>query len=131
MKRLLIISAVIEALIGASLLVLPAFTASMLLGVPLNSPAGFVAARIGGAALGALAIACWNARKGERTGPGMGVVAAMLFYNFAAVAVLVWAGIRLDLWSPLLWPTILLHLALGTWCAVGIWLTQSQTAEQH
>ena len=131
MKLLLSISAVMEAMIGVSLLVLPAFTASTLLGVPLDNPAGLVAARVAGAALGGLAVACWNARDGERTGPVMGVVAAMLFYNFAAGAVLVWAGLRLELRSPLLWPTILLHLALGVWCAVSLWATQRQTANQQ
>ncbi len=127
MKLLLIISALIEAAVGTSMLILPAFTASMLLGVPLDTPAGLVAARIAGAGLGALAIACWNAKDGERSGPAMGVVAAMLFYNFAAVAVLVWAGIRLELRSPLLWPTIVLHLALGVWCTLSLWITQRRS----
>ena len=35
-----------------------------------------------------------------------GVVEALLFYNFAAAIVLVYAGIRLDLRSALLWPAI-------------------------
>ena len=116
MKLLLIISAVIEAAVGVSLLVLPAFTTSSLLGAPIDTPIGFVAGRIAGAGLLALGIACWNARAGERDGAAKGVVIAMLFYNFAAVAVLVWAGIRLGLLGPLLWPTIVLHLALGVWC---------------
>lgn len=116
MKLLLMISAVIEAATGASLLLLPAFTASSLLGVPIDTASGIVAARIAGAALLALGIACWNARRGDRDGAANGVVIAMLFYNLAAVAVLVYAGIRLGLLGPLLWPTILLHLALGVWC---------------
>ena len=129
MKLLLIISAVFEALVGASLLILPTFTTSTLLGVALDSPAGFVAARIAGAALVALAIACWNARDGERAGPALGVVTAMLFYNFAALAVLVWAGIRLELRSPMLWPTIVLHLALGVWCLISVRFSKRQTTE--
>ena len=129
MKLLLIISAVIEAAIGASLLVLPAFTASSLLGVPLDTPPGLVAGRIAGAALGALGIACWNARNGEREGPGKGVVAAMLFYNFAAVMVLVYAGIGLELRGPLLWPTIVLHFVLAAWCLVSLWFTQRRSVD--
>ena len=113
------ISAVIEAATGASLLLVPAFTASSLLGAPIDTPTGFVAGRIAGAALLALGIACWNARGGDNVGPAKGVVIAMLFYNFAAIAVLVWAGIRLGLIGPLLWPTIVLHLALGVWCVIA------------
>ena len=124
MKLLLIISAVIEGAVGASLLILPGFTASNLLGVPLNTPAGLVAGRIAGAALGALGIACWNARNGKREELANGVVVALLFYNFAAVMVLVHAGIRLRLLGTLLWPTIVLHLALGVWCVVSFWSNQ-------
>ena len=129
MKLLLIISAVFEALIGASLLVLPAFTTSTLLGAALDSPVGFVDARVAGAALVALAIACWNARDGERAGPAPGVASAMLFYNPTALAVLVWAGIRLELRSPMLWPTIVLHLALAVWCLISVRFAKKQTTE--
>ncbi len=127
MKLLLIISAVFEAAVGISLLILPAFTAATLLGASLDTPAGLVAARIAGAALIGLAIACWNARDGERTSPAKGVVIAMLFYNLAAVAILVWAGIRLELHSPMLWPTIVMHLALGAWCLVSLWYGQRKS----
>ena len=126
MKLLLIISAVTEAAIGASLLILPAVTASTLLGVPLNTAGGVVAARIGGAALISLGIACWSAKDGELSGPMRGVVVAMLFYNLSAVAVLVWGGIRLELRSPLLWPTIAIHLGLAVWCTVSLWHSQGR-----
>jgi len=120
MKLLLITSAVVEAVVGVSLLTLPAFTASTLLGMPLDTPAGSVAARIAGAALISIGIACWNARNKERQGPAKGVVAALLFYNLAAVAVLVYAAIAVGSSSPLLWPTIVLHFALAAWCALSL-----------
>ena len=124
MKLLLMITAVLEAAAGLGLLVMPTVGVSLLLGVPLDTPAGLVAARIAGAALVALAIACWQARNGERGSPSTGVVEAMLFYNFAATIVLVYAGIRLDLHSALLWPAILLHFCLGVWCLLNLWLTR-------
>lgn len=111
------------------MLLMPAFFASSLFGAPIDTPTGFAAGRIAGAALLALGIACWNARDGERNGPAAGVVVAILFYNFAAVAVLVWAGIRLGLLGPLLWPTILLHLALGLWCGLIVWRAQSKSVD--
>lgn len=124
MKLLLIVSAVIEMAAGIALLVLPTLTVSMLLGVPLDTPAGLVAGRIAGAALIGLAIACWQARNGERGSPATGVVHAILFYNFAATAALVYAGVRLQLHSALLWPAIILHVGLGSWCLLDLWITR-------
>jgi len=124
MKLLLIIAAVIEAGAGLGLLLIPTVAVSTLLGVPLDTPTGFVAGRIAGAALVALAIACWRARNGERGSPATGVVEAMSFYNFAGAIVLVYAGTRLDLRSALLWPAIVLHLGLGAWCVSNLWFTR-------
>lgn len=117
------VTAVLEAATGLALLVMPSAAVSILLGGPLDTPTGLVAARIAGAALVALAIACWQARNGERGSPARGVVEAMLFYNFAAAIVLVYAGIRLDLRSAILWPAIVLHLGLGAWCLLNLWST--------
>ena len=121
MKLLLILVAGIEASAGLALLLIPNVAVSMLLGVPLDAATGLVAARIAGAALAALAIACWQARNGERGSPAIGIIEAMSFYNIAAAMVLVYAGIRLDLPSALLWPVIVLHLGLGAWCVLRIW----------
>lgn len=128
MKLLLIISAVLEGAVGLALLVIPTVVVSMLLGAPLDTPAGLVAARLAGAALVALAIACWQARNGERGDAATGVVQAMLFYNLAATMVLVYGGIRLELSSALLWPTIVLHLGLGAWCLLKLWFTRRKVS---
>ena len=124
MKLLLTIAAVIEAGAGLTLLLMPSLATSALLGTALNTPTGLVAARIAGAALVALAIACWQARNGERGNPATGVVEAMLFYNFATAMVLMYADIRLNLRSALLWPAIVLHLGLGIWCVSNLWFTR-------
>jgi hypothetical protein len=131
MKLLLIIAAVIEAGAGLTLLVMPGVGTSALLGAPLDIPTGLVAARIAGAALVALAIACWQARNGERGSPATGVVQAMSFYNFAGAMVLVYAGTRLDLRSALLWPAIVLHLGLGVWCVVNLWFTRRKLSRSE
>lgn len=124
MKLLLIIAAVLEAVTGLTLLLIPTVAVSALLGVPLDTPTGLVAGRIAGAALVALAIACWQARNGERGSPAIGVVEAMSFYNFAGAIVLVYAGTRLELRSALLWPAIVLHLGLGAWCVLQFWFSR-------
>ena len=124
MKLLLIITAIVEGATGVALLLIPAVAVSMLLGAPLETPAGLVAGRIGGAAIIGLAIDCWQARNGARGSPATGVVEAMLFYNFAAALVLAYAGIRLELRSALLWPAIVFHLVLGAWCLLNLRLTR-------
>jgi hypothetical protein len=130
-KLLLIIAAVLEVGAGLTLLLIPTVAVSALLGAPLDTPAGLAAARIAGAALVALAIACWQARNGERGSPATGVVEAMSFYNFAAAMVLVYAGIRLDLRSALLWPAIVLHLGLGACCVSNLWFTRRKLSRSE
>jgi hypothetical protein len=129
MKLLLMLTAVLEAATGLALLLMPSATVTLLLGVPLDTPAGLVAGRIAGAALVALAVACWQAKDGERGSTSMAVVEAMLVYNFATTVVLAYAGIRLQLHSELLWPTIVLHLGLGVWCLLSLWSTRRKLAK--
>ena len=131
MKLLLIIASVIEAVAGVALLLIPTVAVSMLLGVPLDTSTGLVAARIAGAALVALAIACWQARNGERGSQAIGVIEAMSFYNFAAALVLVYAGIHLELRSALLWPAIVLHLGLGAWCVLNLWFSRRKISRSE
>jgi len=131
MKLLLLLAAVIEAGAGLALLLIPTVAVSALVGAPLNTPTGLVAARIAGAALAALAIVCWQARNGERGSPAIGVIEAMSFYNFAAALVLVYAGIHLELRSALLWPTIVLHLGLGAWCVMTLWFSRRKISRSE
>src|SRR6478736_1725231 len=67
MKTLQTVTAVIEAGAGLALLGVPSFTASLLFGTPLYSPAAVSLARVGGAAILALAIICWLARYDARS----------------------------------------------------------------
>ena len=127
-KILLLVFALVEAATGLALLVMPAVAASLLLGAPLDTPAGLVVGRIAGAALLSLAIVCWQLSNGERGGVATGVVSAILFYNAAAAAILVYAGVRLKLQSTLLWPAIVLHWFLAAWCLVNLWLTRRKQA---
>ena len=131
MRLLLIIAAVLEAGAGLALLLMPTVAVSMLLGAPLDTPTGLVAARVAGAALVALAVACWRARNGDRGSPAAGVVEAMLVYNFAATVVLVYAGLRLEMNGSLLWPAIVLHLCLGGWCILNRWFTRRKLSRSE
>jgi hypothetical protein len=116
MKSLLIVTAAAETATGLALLGLPLLVVSLLLGGSLDTPAALVVARVTGAALLSLGVACWLARNDEKSRAAAGLVAAMLLYNVAAVAVLVHAGVGLGLPGIGLWPTVVLHAALAVWC---------------
>ncbi len=117
-KHLFITTAILEIPTGVGLVVSPSMVASVLLGVPLDTPAGQVIGRIGGVALVALGVACWVARREAWSRSVVGVVLAMLVYNFGAVAILAHAGIGWGLAGIGLWPGVMLHTLLGIWCAV-------------
>jgi hypothetical protein len=115
---LLTITAVIEAAAGVALLVAPALTASLLVGGTLDTPTGSAVGRVAGAALIGLGVACWRARHDESSGAATGVVAAMLSYNLAAVAILAYAGLGEGAAGILLWPAVILHAVQAGWCIV-------------
>jgi hypothetical protein len=109
-------TAVIEVGAGLALLGLPSATASLLLGTPLDSAAAVSLARVGGAAILALAIVCWLARRDAHSPASRGLVVAMGFYNITVAAVLAFAGFGQGLHGMLLWPAVGFHVAMGVWC---------------
>ena len=115
MKKLLVITAVIEAATGLGLLAVPSVVAQVLLGASLDAPAAVTVARVAGAGLLALGLACWLARD-----DGRGLVVAMLFYNVVATAVLAYAAVGLVLSGIGLWPAVGLHTVLAGWCAAAL-----------
>lgn len=120
MKVLLTTMAIIEAAPGVALLVLPAVVAGLLLGASLDVPASLTVARVAGAALLSLAVACWLARNDEWSRAAKGLVVAMLLYNIFAVAVLAFAGISLLLVGVALWPAVVLHVVMAVWCLASL-----------
>jgi hypothetical protein len=120
MKILLTVTAVIEAGAGLALLTVPSITASLLLGTPLDSPAAVSLARVGGAAILALAIVCWLASRDAQSPASRGLIFAMVFYNFAVAAVLAFASLVDGLHGVLLWPAVVFHLTMGAWCIASL-----------
>jgi len=117
MKALHTVTAVAEVGAGLALLACPSATVTLLVGAPLETPAALSVARIGGAALLALGVACWLSRDDTQSRAARGLVAAMLLYNVAAAAVLAFAGISFGMHGVALWPAVVLHALLAVWCA--------------
>ena len=115
-RKLLIVTALLETPVGVVFLFSPALIVPFLLGVSIDAPAAFVMARMFGAALLSLASACWLARDDGPSRARQGLVAALVLYNGAAVAVLVNAGVGMGLAGALTWPSVALHAGLTVWC---------------
>ncbi len=115
MKSLLATSAIVEAGTGFASLIVPSVLTQLLLGAPLEGPVALTVARIGGAGLLTIGLACWLAR--DR---GHALVVAMLVYNVLAVAILSYAAVGLALSGIGLWPAVGLHTLLAGWCAAAL-----------
>ena len=113
--KLLTASAVLEAATGVALLASPSIPVSLLLGAALDA-SGSAVARVAGAALLSIAVACWLARTHGESPAGRALVVAMLVYNAAVIAVLAHAALGLGATGLLLWPAVGLHTALAAWC---------------
>jgi uncharacterized membrane protein YdjX (TVP38/TMEM64 family) len=117
-KNLLILTAVLEAGTGFALLAIPSMVAALLLGTSLDSPAGLAVARVAGVALLALGVACWLARHDWQSRAAKGLVGAMVLYNAAIAAVLVYAFIGGELSGIGLWPVVVVHALMTIWCVM-------------
>jgi hypothetical protein len=116
MKILQIASALIELGAGLALLSYPSVAVAFLIGAPLDGPAGSTAARVCGAALLTLGVACWLARGDTQSRAASGLVAAMLLYDVAIAAILAFAAIGNGLYGVALWPAVILHTVMSVWC---------------
>jgi len=116
MSRLLKLSALLEATTGLGLIAVPSVVVRLLLGSPLDASAAVTLGRVAGVALLALGVACWLARADTLRRTARGLLAAMLLYNVAVVALLAYSGIGLGLRGLALWPAVILHAVMAVWC---------------
>jgi hypothetical protein len=113
---LLIVTALGEGGTGLLLLVWPSVLLALLLGVDQASPETFACARIAGAALVAIGVACWLGRTDHSHAAQRGLLLGVLTYDLLAAGVLAYTGWFLSLAGIALWPAVVLHAALAVWC---------------
>jgi hypothetical protein len=118
MKRLLGLTAIIEASTGLALIIVPSLVGRLLFGAEFTGVAN-PAARVTGIALLALGVACW---------PGSTAFCGMLTYSALATLYLLYL-IRGEWIGPLLWPVVAVHGILTVLLA-WTWF-KSQKPEQN
>lgn len=116
MKYLLFVTAIIELGAGLALLCIPSAAVAAVFGSPLTGTSGVAIARLGGAAILALSIACLFTSRDTLSPAARGVAAAMTLYNLGAVLVLGASGVLSPPPGFLLWPGVALHVGMTAWC---------------
>jgi hypothetical protein len=112
LRLLLLISGGLELLVGLLALIVPATVVSVLLGGSVD-PIASVLARLYGAGVFALGLACLKARHDVASPAGLAVSLGMTSYNLLAAAVIIWAAAGLSPGGPLLWAAGISHAVLG------------------
>jgi len=118
MRKLLRVTAVVEAGTSVAALLVPRMVVALLFGPASATQLELVLARFIGAALLSLGMACWWAAEDPESRAAEAVVKAMLLYDVAAAVLLFYAGAS-GLTGIVLWPAIVLHSAMAVWCMLG------------
>lgn len=114
-RRLFITTAVGEGVTGALLLLIPSVVLRLLFGMESAGDETTIVARLAGAALLTIGLMCW-ANRSEQGSSRDGLLLAILIYDIAAGAILIYAGVALRRVGLALWPAVILHAALAVWC---------------
>jgi hypothetical protein len=121
-QSLLRLGSVVETATGALLLVTPALVVQLLLGTGLSAYAMPVA-RVAGAGLLGLGLACWPASTGKGARPAL---RGLLAYNLLVSVYLTLIAVRHHAGGPLLWPAVVFH-ALVALLLVWTWRAETHT----
>jgi hypothetical protein len=119
-RILLIVTALVEAPTGLCLLAVPQLPFAFLFGSTQPAPEALLVGRIAGAALFAIGVASWLARRDSHSQAQLGLLTGMLIYNTTVAAILVLSATVSKFVGPGLWPGVLLHTALGIWCLAAL-----------
>jgi hypothetical protein len=116
--HLFLVTAILEMGTGLLLLFVPAVPLALLLGVGEAAAEALLVARVAGAALLAIGVASWSARKGGPNAAQIGLLIGILIYDGAAATLLAYAGLGPGMAGIALWPAVVIHAALAVWCVL-------------
>jgi hypothetical protein len=112
LRLLLTLCGGLEILAGLTAMIAPGPLLSLLLGGPGDAVA-LVLARLFGAGVFALGLACVKARHDVASPAGLAVSIGITAYNFLAAVVLLWTAAEMGLGGLLLWGAGIGHAVLG------------------
>jgi hypothetical protein len=112
LRLLLTICGGLEILAGSAALIVPAPVVSLLLGASMD-PIASILARLFGAGVFALGLACLKARHDAASPAGVAVSMGITTYNLLAAVVLLWTAAASGLGGLLLWGAGIGHAVLG------------------
>jgi hypothetical protein len=122
MKSFLTYTAIIEALTGLGLLIIPSKVVLILLESELNGSLEIILSMVAGAAIFSLALNCWFSRMQQAA---LTMVRAMLFYNFVVATIFLYAVLGLGFKGPALWLVIIFHFFQTVICLLYIYKRQN------
>ena len=111
-------TAVLEGIAGIVLVVVPSLIVPILLNASLDDPIAVLFARLLGAALISISIACWLSKTHRQSSL---MTIALIGYNSIASCVFVYAALVEEMAGPGLWPCVVLHVGLLIWCLIATW----------
>ena len=117
-RQLFIVTAALEVGAALGLLVVPAVLIKLLFGQAVDVAPAASVARVAGVAVLSLAAACWWARNDAHGPAARAIVGALLIYNAGVVALVLFG--QLGSLGPFQWAAVVLHGALGIWCALAV-----------
>jgi len=114
-QTLLVFTAVLETLTGIGLLMAPVLLIRILLGAEINDPVVVTIARVGGSAIIAIGIVCWQARKDQQSISLRAMTSGLLVYNVAVFVTLAYSAVSYKT-TPALIAALFVHFALAIFC---------------
>lgn len=130
MRKLLIVTALLEAGAGVAFACWPSAMVWLLLGSGLDTSAAVAVGRLVGVALLTLTVACWLAHYDAKSLAARGLIGAMALYNAGAVAILGTAGLGSQPVGIALWPALVLHAGMAAWCITCVLRPLTEVAEK-
>jgi len=115
MKNILIVTAIMEVGVGLALLFAPSLVTQLLFAADITG-AAIPLGRIAGILLLALSAAWWLGRADAESHAGRALLTAALIYDVGVTGICVILVIQSQYVGILLWPVIIIHVAMVVWC---------------